>query len=97
MSAYMLIIAELDDAKGFRDYAIAAAGLIGQFGGEYIVRGAQSAITLEGDWAEEEKVVISKWPSMKAAQKFWNSSEYVEIKKLRLGKARVTVRLLGGV
>ncbi len=97
MSAYMLIIAELDDPKGFRDYAIAAAGLIGQFGGEYIVRGAQGAVTLEGDWPEEEKVVISKWPSMAAAQKFWNSSEYAEVKKLRLGKARVTVRLLDGV
>ncbi len=83
MSAYMLIIAELDDPKGFRDYAIAAASLIGQFGGEYIVRGAQGAVTLEGEWPE-------------AAQEFWNSPEYAEVKKLRLGKARVTVRLLDG-
>ncbi len=96
MSAYMIIRAELDDPAGFRDYAIAAAELIGKFGGEYVVRGAQNVVILEGDWPEEEKVVISKWPSMEAAQEFWNSPEYAEVKKLRLGKARVKVRLLEG-
>lgn len=97
MSAYMLIIAELDDPVGFRDYAIAASKLIGKFGGEYLIRGAQEAVTLEGDWPEEKKIVISKWPSMEKAKEFWNSPEYAEVKKLRLGKARVTVRLLDGV
>lgn len=97
MSAYMIILAELDDPSGFRDYAVAAAALIVKFGGEYVVRGAQNTITLEGDWPEEEKVVISKWPSVEAAQEFWNSPEYTEVKKLRLGKARVKVRVLEGV
>ena len=97
MSAYMLIIAELDDPKGFRDYAIAAAQLIGKFGGEYIIRGALEVVTLEGEWPEEKKIVMSKWPSMAAAQEFWNSPEYAEVKKLRLGKARVTVRPLDGI
>ena len=97
MSAYMIIIAELDDPAGFRDYAIAAAQLIEKFGGEYVVRGAQEAVTLEGEWPEEKKIVISRWPSVGAAKEFWNSPEYAEIKKLRIGKARVTVRLLEGV
>jgi uncharacterized protein (DUF1330 family) len=41
--------------------------------------------------------VISKWPSVEAAKEFWNSPEYAEIKKLRIGKARVIVRLLEGI
>lgn len=97
MSAYMLVIAELEDMEGFRDYAIAAAELIGKFGGEYVVRGAKDPVTLEGNWPEEKKVVVSKWPSMEAAQEFWNSPEYAEVKKLRLGKAKVVVRLFNGV
>jgi len=97
MSAYMIIIAELDDPMGFRDYAIAAAQLIEKFGGEYVVRGAQEAVTLEGEWPEEKKAVISKWPSIEAAKEFWNSPEYAEVKKLRIGKATVAVRLLEGV
>jgi uncharacterized protein (DUF1330 family) len=97
MSAYMIIIADLNDPAGFRDYAIAAAQLIEKFGGAYVVRGAQEAVTLEGEWPEEKKVVISKWPSVEAAKEFWNSPEYAEIKKLRIGKARVIVRLLEGI
>ena len=97
MSAYMVIIAELDDPVGFRDYAIAAGELIGKFGGEYVVRGAQASECLEGDWPDDQKLVISKWPSMQAAQDFWNSAEYTEVKKLRAGKARVKVRLIEGV
>ncbi|MDA9553970.1 DUF1330 domain-containing protein [Emcibacteraceae bacterium] len=97
MSAYMLVIAEIDNMEEFRDYAVAAADLIGKFGGEYIVRGAKDAVTLEGDWPEEKKLVVSKWPSMEAAQEFWNSPEYAEAKKLRLGKAKVVVRLMSGV
>lgn len=94
MSAYMVIIAVIDEPKGFRDYAVAAAELIGKFGGEYIIRGAQNSACLEGDWPEEEKVVVSKWPSMEAAQAFWNSPEYAEVKKLRAGNGWVKVRLL---
>ncbi len=97
MTAYMIIIAELDDPKGFRDYAVAAANLIGKFGGEYMIRGAKQSVLLEGDWPDAEKVVVSKWPSMEAAQEFWNSEEYAEVKKLRIGKARVKVRLIEGI
>ena len=70
MSAYMLVIAEIDNMEEFRDYAVAAADLIGKFGGEYIVRGAKDAVTLEGDWPEEKKVVVSKWPQWRPRKNF---------------------------
>ena len=97
MAAYMIILAEISDFDGFMNYAKAAAALIPEFGGEYIVRGAKEAETLEGDWPDETKVVISKWPSMDAARKFWNSPEYEEIKKLRAGNATVSVRIVEAV
>jgi len=93
----MIIVAELTDPKGFMEYGARAAELIEQFGGEYIVRGAKQSVLLEGDWPDEEKVVISRWPSVEAAQKFWNSPEYEEAKKLRAGKAIVKVRLVEGI
>ncbi|WP_138378879.1 DUF1330 domain-containing protein [Luteithermobacter gelatinilyticus] len=96
MPAYMIIVAELEDPDGFREYAQAAGNLIGKFGGEYIVRGARRSVCLEGDWPDEQKIVISKWPSLEAAQAFWNSREYGEIRKLREGRARVRVRLVEG-
>jgi len=94
MPAYMVILAEIHDLKAFMAYAGEAAQLIAKFGGKYIVRGAQQSECLEGDWPDETKVVISRWPSFEAAKAFWNSDEYSEVKKLRLGNATVRVRLV---
>ena len=97
MPAYMVILAEVPDMEAFRDYAVAAGELVAEFGGEYVVRGAVESECLEGDWPDETKCVISRWPSMDAARAFWNSEAYAEVKKLRLGKATVRVRILEGV
>lgn len=97
MAAYMVVLAELTDRDGFMKYAVEAAKLIPQFGGEYIVRGPSESERLEGDWPDGLKVVVSKWPDLAAARAFWNSPEYAEVKKLREGKARVQVRLVDGV
>ena len=94
MTAYMVILAEIQDMQSFRAYGEQAAKLVEQFGGEYIVRGARRSECLEGDWPDETKVVISKWPSFDAAKTFWNSPEYAEAKKLRLGNSTVRVRLV---
>lgn len=97
MSAYMIVIATLSDPAGFRDYAVEAAKMIADYGGEYIVRGPGESECLEGDWPDDEKVVVSRWPSMDAARRFWHSDDYERIKQLRLGKATVRVRLVDGV
>lgn len=97
MAAYMVILAEVPDMEAFRAYAVAAGELVAEFGGEYIVRGAADTECLEGDWPDETKCVISKWPSMAAARAFWDSDAYAEIKKLRLGKANVRVRIMEGL
>ena len=91
----MLIIAEINDRPQFMKYAKAAANLVEEFGGHYIVRG-QDAYQLEGDWPDTEKLVISRWPSMDAALAFWNSPQYAKIKELRARHAKVRVRLFEG-
>ena len=94
MAAYMVILAEIQDMQSFRAYGERAAELVEQFGGTYIARGAKRSECLEGDWPDETKVVISKWPSFEAAKAFWNSAEYAEARKLREGNAAVRVRLV---
>lgn len=96
MPAYMVITAEISDAEQFKKYAVAAADLVAEFGGEYIVR-AKPPLSLEGNWPDRKKLVISKWASERQALAFWNSSEYAKIKKLRLGTAKVHVTLFEGV
>ena len=96
MTAYMVILAEISDPDSFKEYAMRAAELVDEFGGEYIVRSGTSQC-LEGDWPDETRLVISKWPSMDQARAFWYSPRYDEIKKLRQSNSNVRVRLIEGI
>lgn len=91
----MVIIAEIEDGEQFMKYAKAAGELVSEFGGTYVVRGGHVDI-LEGHWDRAEKMVISRWPSMNSALAFWNSPQYANIKKLRVGTAEVRVKLFEG-
>lgn len=92
MGAFMIIQADITDPERFMDYAKRAPALIEQFGGRYrVMRG--ECVQLEGA-DDNRKIVVSEWPSMDAAQRFWNSPEYEELKRLREGAANVHVYLV---
>jgi len=94
MAAYMIVFAKVHDRDAFlKGYAPAAARLVEQFGGHYIVR-AQGAEVLEGDLESGASVVISEWPDREAIRRFWTSPEYREAKKLRDGIANVDVTIV---
>jgi len=95
MSAYMVIEAVIADYERFGAYGEAVPPLVAQMGGEYISI-AGEAEALEGDWGET-KVVLSRWPSMRAARDFWHSDEYKEAKKLRENTGTFRVMLIDGV
>lgn len=90
--ALMLIEADITDMDRFRAYTVAIVPIVQRFGGRYVVmRGARE--DLEGDWGAT-RIVISEWPSMQAAQDFWNSPEYRQAVKLREGTGTFRVTLL---
>lgn len=96
MPAYMIITAKIADRDGFiSGYGKAAAELVAKFGGQYVLR-APGAELLEGGFGNGASVVISQWPDKEAAQRFWNSPEYREVKKLRDGLADCQVILVEG-
>jgi uncharacterized protein (DUF1330 family) len=96
MPAYMIIAAKIADREAFiSGYGAAAAKLVAQFGGKYVLR-APGAALLEGNFGDGASVVISEWPDKAAALAFWNSPEYAEAKKLREGLAEVQVLLVEG-
>ncbi len=94
MSAYMIVTAKIADRDAFiNGYGMAAAALVAKFGGKYVLRGP-GAKMLEGDFGDGASMVISEWPDAAAAQAFWNSPEYAEVKKLRAGIADCQVLLI---
>lgn len=95
MSAYILVCGKITDPERFKPYAIAAAELVAQKGGVYLVRGGATQ-ALEGAWDPENKLVISKWPDRQTALDFWNSPEYREVSAMRKGAGEFTVTLVDG-
>jgi uncharacterized protein (DUF1330 family) len=94
MPAYMIVIAKIADRNAFiSGYGVAAAALIEQFGGRYVLRGPGAEL-LEGDFGDGASMVISEWPDKDAASRFWNSPEYAEVKRLRDGIADVQVLVI---
>ena len=83
MSAYMIVFAKVHDRDRFiQEYGIPTAQLIGQYGGEYVVRGP-GVESLEGGLFEGTSAVISKWPSKSAIKEFWSSDAYAKLKAAR--------------
>lgn len=96
MPAYMIVIAKIADRDAFiNGYGMAAAKLVEQFGGKYVLRGPGAEL-LEGEFGDSASMVISEWPDREAAKDFWNSPEYAEAKKLRMGIADCQVLLIDG-
>lgn len=96
MPAYMIVTAKISDRDAFiQGYGAAAGALVEKMGGKYLLR-APGAELLEGDFGAGASMVISEWPDRGAAQAFWNSAEYQEVKKLREGIADCQVLLIEG-
>jgi uncharacterized protein (DUF1330 family) len=96
MPAYMIVIAKIADRDAFiNGYGMAAAKLVEQFGGKYVLRGPGAEL-LEGEFGDSASMVISEWPDREAAKAFWNSPEYADAKKLREGIADCQVLLIDG-
>ena len=94
MATYMIVIADIKDRDAFiQGYGKAAAALVSQFGGRYVLR-APGAALLEGAWGDGASMVISEWPDRETVEAFWNSPEYAEAKKLRDGLADVQVLII---
>jgi uncharacterized protein (DUF1330 family) len=95
MTAHLIITAKIHDREAFMTgYGPAAAKLVAQFGGTYLIR-APGGEVLEGDLPQGLSVVVSEWPDRAAAKAFWDSPDYAAIRTLRHGIADCTVVLVG--
>lgn len=96
MSAYMIVFAKIHDRERFiNDYGMPTAKLIGDYGGEYVLRGP-GVESLEGGLFDGASAVISKWPSKDAIRKFWNSEAYAKLKAARQPLADAHVMIVEG-
>ena len=95
MPAYFIVDNEVTDSAGFEDYRKQVPATVEKYGGRFLVRGGQLQ-TLEGDW-KPKRIVVTEFPSIEQARRWYDSEEYRSLKALRSRSARGSVVLVEGV
>jgi uncharacterized protein (DUF1330 family) len=92
--AYLVFRSEFPDPEKLKPYGRAVVPVVERFGGRFIVTANQPE-TIEGR-PDPRRLVIIEFPSLAAAQAFWTSPEYAEVKKLREGIGEVQAVIAEG-
>jgi uncharacterized protein (DUF1330 family) len=94
MAGYLIANIDVKDPAKFEEYRQQVAPLIKKFGGRYLVRGGEVR-RLEGN-PPLNRLVVLEFPTVEAAQQFYDCAEYQPILKLRLASTRSDVVLAQG-
>ena len=92
--AYLIVDTRSSDPERMAEYRRLAQAAVEKFGGRYLVRGSPHT-TLEGSW-QPQRVVVLEFPSMEAAQQFYDSPEYVAARTVRAGVSDFDMLLVEG-
>ena len=93
MPAYYLFdVHEITDPEMMDRYRQAVLPTVQRFGGRYLSVGGEVSV-IEGDWRPIFPVLI-EFPSAQQARDWYDSSEYAQIKDLRLRATRGNAILL---
>jgi uncharacterized protein (DUF1330 family) len=94
MSAYLVLQSTVKDEEQYQKYAQTVWPLMVRFGARLVARRAKVEV-LEGAH-DQRPMSMFEFPDMKAIHSFWNSPDYVPIKKLREDAANLTVWAFSG-
>ena len=81
MPAYVISEVEILDEAGADVYRVLAAASIAEYGGKYLVRGAEAEV-VEGT-PTTRRIIIVEFPSIEQARVWYGSSAYAGALKIR--------------
>jgi uncharacterized protein (DUF1330 family) len=94
MPAYVIGDIEVTDPVPYEEYRKQVPAVVAKYGGKFIVRGGKVE-ALEGGWSPKRMVVL-EFPSMEQALKWYRSTEYAPLIKLRQKASRGKVLIVDG-
>jgi len=94
MAGYLIANIDVKDPAKFEEYRQQVAPPIKKFGGRYLIRGGDVRC-LEGN-PQRKRFVVVEFPTVEAAQQFYDSAEYQPILKLRLDSTLSDLVLVQG-
>ena len=86
LAAYLICSSFMPEGHGsIIPYGEAAHPILEKYEGELLIAGESGQILdlFEGEWKDNAKFTLIKFPSMDHLQRFWHSEEYQSIKHLR--------------
>ena len=95
MSAYIIANVEVTNPVQYEEYKKWSSEAMKAHGAEVCVRGGKVEV-LEGDW-NPQRIVLLKFPSAEAANKFYASPEYGKAREARAGAAIMRMVVVEGV
>lgn len=93
-NAHILTIVAIENSEAFARYRAAVAPVNAAIGGEIILRGPTTAL-VEGSGAEQEAVIVIRFPDVAAATAYITAPEYTALAELRRAAGRFTIRVVG--
>jgi uncharacterized protein (DUF1330 family) len=95
MPAYVIVETDISDPEQYERYKSASPDSVHGGGGRFVVRGGELAV-LEGDW-HPSRLVMLEFPDLETAKRWYASSEYQEVKRLRDGAANLRMVAVEGL
>ena|ERR1700754_954067 len=92
MKGYVIASVEVQDPALYETYRAQVLGTVEKHGGRFLVRGGQTE-QKEGAW-RPGRIVVLEFPSLEAAQGWYDSPEYRPLVDLRGRAARTDILLL---
>ena len=94
MPAYIIAQINVTNPEKYQEYAKLAGPASAKYGGKFLVRGGQKT-ELEGK-IPYTRIVVSEYPDVESAKRFYNSPEYREARSKRLGAADFNMIVVEG-
>ena len=94
MPVYVIADGRAPDPSKLDEYRRRNAELVPAHGGRFLVRGGEHDV-LEGSW-EPGRLVIMEFPDRAAARAWYDSPEYVELRKQRQANGETDMVLVEG-
>ena len=85
MSVFLIVNTDVKDPEAYEEYKAKARPLVEQNGGRYLVRGGPHEV-IEGSW-NPTRIVLIEFPDRQSFERFYYSSEYQEVMKIRQANA----------
>ena len=96
MSAYMLAQIQVSDPEEFKKYLGGFMPIFERHGGELLATSKNQTVVVEGEWSHPNTVIM-RFPSIEAAQGWYNDPDYTALAAHRHRAAQTNLVLVEGI